>query len=98
MVFSSQIFLFWFLPLALGLYFLTPVRGRRLTLTLTSFGFYGWTNPLFAPLMLLQAVIDWTAGRVMGEPPSQAERATAEGARRARRRKLAVTCSVVANL
>ncbi len=98
MVFSSQIFLFWFLPFALGLYYLTPLRGRRLTLTLLSFGFYGWTNPAFAPLMLLQALIDWGAGQVMGEPVPEPERVGPEGARRHRRRRIAMTASIVANL
>jgi len=35
--FSSHLFLFYFLPFSLGLYYLTPIRGRNLLLTLLSF-------------------------------------------------------------
>jgi alginate O-acetyltransferase complex protein AlgI len=37
LVFSSHIFLFWFLPLALLLYYAVPVRARSLVLTLVSY-------------------------------------------------------------
>ena len=51
MVFSSHVFIFYFLPLALGVYYLLPHRGRNLSLTLLSYVFYGWANPLFVVLM-----------------------------------------------
>ncbi len=66
MVFSSHLFLFVFMPLALALYFATPERGRNLTLTLTSFVFYGWTNPAFIVLLLFSTFVDWYAGLVQG--------------------------------
>ena len=47
MVFSSHLFIFYFLPLALLLYYAMPQRGRNLLLTLVSYVFYGWANPLF---------------------------------------------------
>ena len=39
MVFSSHIFLCYFLPLALLLYYAMPQRGRNLVLTLLSYVF-----------------------------------------------------------
>ena len=48
MVFSSHLFIFYFLPLALMLYYAMPQRGRNLLLTLVSYVFYGWANPLFS--------------------------------------------------
>jgi len=62
MVFSSSIFLYWFLPLFLAAYYLTPRRGRSLTLSLASFFFYGWWRPDFVGLMLISTVVDYRAG------------------------------------
>src|SRR6516165_2251204 len=62
MVFSSHIFLFYFLPLALLLYYAMPQRGRNLLLTLLSYVFYGWVNPLFVVLMLASTTFDYVCG------------------------------------
>jgi alginate O-acetyltransferase complex protein AlgI len=67
MVFSSHIFLFYFLPLALGCYYLMPRRGKHLVLTLFSYLFYGWANPYFVVLMLTSTVIDYFCGLVIAE-------------------------------
>lgn len=64
-VFSSHIFLFGFLPLALLLYYATPPRGRSLTLTLLSYVFYGWWNPWFTLLMLGSTVLDYLCGKAI---------------------------------
>ena len=65
MVFSSYLFLFYFLPLALLLYYAAPTRARHLILTLLSYLFYGWANPLFVVLLLGSTTIDYAAGLVM---------------------------------
>jgi alginate O-acetyltransferase complex protein AlgI len=57
-VFSSYLFLFYFLPAALLLYYASPPRGRHLILTIVSYLFYGWANPLFVPLLLFSTVVD----------------------------------------
>jgi alginate O-acetyltransferase complex protein AlgI len=62
MVFSSHIFIFYFLPLALLLYYAMPQRGRNLVLTLVSYVFYGWANPLFVVLMLVSTTFDYFCG------------------------------------
>ncbi|MFY9343615.1 MAG: MBOAT family protein [Planctomycetota bacterium] len=67
MVFASFVFLFWFLPAFLPLYFATPQRWRNLTLTLGSFVFYGWWRPHYVLLMLAIVVVDYTVGRCMGD-------------------------------
>lgn len=70
MVFSSHIFLFYFLPIALLLYFAAPRRAQHLLLTLLSCVFYGWANPLFVPLMLCATVADYVSGLVIsGQRP-----------------------------
>ena len=53
MVFSSYLFIFFFLPLALLGYYAAPKKLRHLTLTIFSYIFYGWANPWFCLLMLI---------------------------------------------
>lgn len=65
MVFSSHLFLFYFLPAALLLYYLMPRRGKHLLLTIVSYGFYGWTNPLFMFLMLFSTAVDYFCGLLL---------------------------------
>jgi len=65
MVFSSHLFMFWFLPVALAAYYAAPRRGKHLVLTLLSYAFYGWANPLFAVLMFTSTLIDYICGLAM---------------------------------
>lgn len=67
MVFSSHIFVFYFLPLALLAYYLLPRRGKHLGLTLFSYFFYGWSNPYFIFLMMSSTGIDYFCGREVGK-------------------------------
>jgi alginate O-acetyltransferase complex protein AlgI len=62
MVFSSDIFLFYFLPLALGLYYLVPFRGRTALIAVCSYVFYGWANPLWAVIMFFGSSVDYLCG------------------------------------
>ncbi len=62
MVFSSHLFVYYFLPLALGLYYVAPRRLRHLALTLLSYLFYGWANPAFVLLMFGSTVVDYVCG------------------------------------
>ena len=64
MVFSSHLFVFYFLPLALLVYYLLPLRGKHIALTLFSYVFYGWANPWFVVLMFTSTLIDYIAGLV----------------------------------
>jgi len=66
MVFSSILFLFYFLPVVLlGYYLLHWTASRHVKhafLTLVSYVFYGWANPLFFVLMLTSTFIDYMCG------------------------------------
>ena len=60
MVFSSETFLFLFLPLFLVIYYLTPTRGKSLVILFASYLFYGWWR--FDFLLLLFLTTLWTFG------------------------------------
>lgn len=58
MVFSSEQFIFLFLPLFLAVYYLTPAKLKSWALVLGSYSFYAWWRVDF--LFLLIAVTLWT--------------------------------------
>ncbi len=64
MVFSSALFLYFFLPSALAVYYASG-RYKNLALTALSYLFYGWANPAFTLLMAFSTVVDFFAGLVM---------------------------------
>ena len=59
MVFSSPVFLFAFLPIALGIYFATPARWRNPVLVVLSALFYIWGGGAFFGLMVASALFDY---------------------------------------
>jgi alginate O-acetyltransferase complex protein AlgI len=64
MVFSTQIFLFLFLPLVLAGYYLLKIReSLRITfLLLASLFFYAWGEPKYVFVMLLSIIVDYAFG------------------------------------
>ncbi len=90
MVFSSHLFLFYFLPVALLLYFASPRRGRNAVLTILSYVFYGWSNPFFCLLLLFSTTVDYFCGLTI--------EGAGTGDRARRRRKTALVVSIVTNL
>jgi alginate O-acetyltransferase complex protein AlgI len=96
MVFSSYLFLFYFLPVTLLLYYAAPRRARHLILTILSYIFYGWANPLFLPLLLTSTAIDYIAGLVIARHP--AEHTVDAHLRRARPARIALVASICSNL
>lgn len=65
MVFSSLTFLFVFLPLTLGIYYLVPTRYKNAVLFASGIIFYAWGEPIYVWVMVLSTLIDYTAGRMM---------------------------------
>ena len=61
MVFSSILFLFYFMPVAFGLYYLTPNRWKNLTLLVLSLIFYSWGEVRYFPIMVASIIVDYTA-------------------------------------
>jgi alginate O-acetyltransferase complex protein AlgI len=88
MVFSSHIFLFYFLPLSLLAYYCMPKRGKNALMTAVSYIFYGWSNPLFTLLMLISTLIDYCGGLIIGLAPAGNHW----------RRKAGLLASIISNL
>jgi alginate O-acetyltransferase complex protein AlgI len=85
-VFTSHIFLFYFLPAVLLIYYLLP-RGRNVFLTIASYVFYGWWEPWFVLLMMLSTVIDYVCGGIIADAASSQ-----------RRRRTALVTAIVGDL
>lgn len=67
MLFNSYEFIFYFLPIIAGLYFLFRHQGRQRfaigTLVAGSFFFYAWWNPPYLLIFLLSIAVNFYAGR-----------------------------------
>jgi alginate O-acetyltransferase complex protein AlgI len=87
MVFSSFLFLFFFLPACLGCYFVAPARWKNLVLLVWSYLFYAWGAPRLIGLFFISTVVDYVLGRAIAANRSQVQR-----------QKLLLTVSLVFNL
>ena len=89
MVFSTPIFLFYFLVLTLLVYYVVPRKLRNLVLLTASLLFYYWGERVYVVIMFLSTAIDFTHGLLV-------ERCQKKGNDKGAR--LAVASSVVFNL
>lgn len=88
MVFSSILFLFYFLPITLILYFIIPkIPWKNLVIFVTSLLFYAWGEPVYVVIMLFSTFFDYVNGLLLEKY---------EGNQKARKRVLLV--SVLINL
>src|SRR5260221_5248028 len=62
MIFSSHIFLFYFLPIVLCLYYILPFKARTALIAISSYVFYGWANPIWAVIMFFGSSVDYMCG------------------------------------
>jgi alginate O-acetyltransferase complex protein AlgI len=105
MVFSSQIFIYYFLPTALLGYYLlcrAPQRWRNLWLVLTGYFFYGWAGPGFTVLMFATTSFDWLMSLVIARDDWHIWRggdvSLVPAGTRTRKQKLALFLSILSNL
>ncbi len=108
MVFSSHIFIYYFLPAALlGYYALwgAPQRWRNFWLIITGYIFYGWAEPRFTVLMFGTTFIDWLVSLAIAHNTWQVWRVwhrpvrkLVSGEPRTPLQHRAITVSVVCNL
>ena len=65
MLFSSNVFLFAFLPVTLLLYYISPRKLRNPVLLLWSLVFYGWGEPVYLFLMIGTIILTYVFGAVI---------------------------------
>jgi alginate O-acetyltransferase complex protein AlgI len=65
MVFSSYLFLFYFLPIVLGAYLIVPRAVKNLILISASLFFYAWGEPRFVGLLLALCAIDFVLSQAI---------------------------------
>lgn len=63
MVFSSLLFLFYFLPTVFLVYNIVPHKYKNLVLFIFSLFFYAWGEPIYVLLMLFSTVSDFFHGK-----------------------------------
>jgi len=78
MVFSSHIFLFYFLPIFLIGYFLivwskAKLSWANLFITIASYLFYGWFEPWFVTLMWVSTIVDYYCGKAIAKTGASAK-------------------------
>ncbi len=62
MVFSTLLFMFRFLPIALLLYYIVPAKYRNAVLFVVSLIFYSWGEVRYFPIMIFSTVLDYSCG------------------------------------
>lgn len=64
MLFSSSIFLFFFLPVVFVIYYVLSFSrlAQNIWLFVTSLFFYAWGEPIYVLLMLASILVNWGAG------------------------------------
>ena len=82
MLFSSSIFLFLFLPVVLGLYYLSPTKLKNVLLIVSSLVFYTWGEKVLVMVMITATVVDFLAALLIDKG----------------KRKLGMTISILMNL
>ena len=74
MVFSSNIFLFAFLPFFLACYYLTPWRAKSALILVFSYAFYAWWRPDFLGLLVGVTVVSYGFALAIGNASDESRR------------------------
>ena len=86
MIFSSITFLFYFLPIALLLYYMVPFKLKNLILLFFSLIFYAWGEPKYIFLMVFSSIVDYIIARIIDRYRGKTQS------------KIALCCSIFVNL
>jgi alginate O-acetyltransferase complex protein AlgI len=104
MVFTTHLFVFYFLPFVLLLYYsISHQRYRLLLLATMSYCFYAWANPPWALIMFFSTVQDYVCGvflyKLSGLPMEGDEYPVLPRDHpRTFGQRVALTCSIIGNL
>ncbi len=71
MIFSSIPFLFYFLPIVLGLYFIAPKPLKNTVLLLSSLVFYAWSEPVYVVLIVFSILLSYIFAICVGKAQSK---------------------------
>ena len=84
MVFSSAIFLYWFLPITFLLYHIVPVKkSKNILLVIASLVFYAFGQLQYLPLLLFSVLCNYVFGRLL---------------KNAKKRKIILTFALLINI
>ena len=89
MVFSTPVFMFYFLALTLLVYYVVPRKLRNVVLLVSSLFFYFWGEREYVSIMFISTAIDYSHGLIVERCK---DRGNDKGAR------MAVTSSIIFNL
>ena len=89
MVFSTPVFMFYFLALTLLVYYVVPRKLRNMVLLVSSLFFYFWGEREYVSIMFVSTAIDYSHGLIVERCK---DRGNDKGAR------MAVTSSIIFNL
>ncbi len=73
MVFSSLVFIFWFLPIFFTIYYVVPGQIKNAVLLIGSIVFYAWGEPKYLVLILLSILVNYIAGIIIGHIKTKQE-------------------------
>lgn len=76
MVFSSTVFLLFFMPLVICIYYNPWIRNQKFRnyfLLFASLGFYAWGEPVFVFLMLFSIFVTWLFGKQIAKSEDSAK-------------------------
>lgn len=65
MIFSSLLFLFWFIPIFFLIYYLTPSKLKNAVLLIGSIAFYAWGEPKYLILIFVSIAVNYLCGIIM---------------------------------
>ncbi|MBR6486565.1 MAG: MBOAT family protein [Lachnospiraceae bacterium] len=74
MIFSSLLFVFWFIPIFFTVYWLVPVKFKNIVLFIGSIVFYGWGEPKYLILLTISILVNYYAGILMHHYKGRADK------------------------
>ncbi|MBR5361540.1 MAG: MBOAT family protein [Lachnospiraceae bacterium] len=92
MIFSSLLFIFWFMPVFFILYYLVPMRYKNAVLFAGSIVFYGWGEPRYLILLAVSILVNYSAGLLIHRFRSSGE---ASGGGKFRKDRTVLICALV---
>lgn len=74
MVFSSALFVFMFLPLALGIYYILTPKFRNIGLLVISLIFFAWAHPRYILIILFSIAVNYISALALDNSKTQTGR------------------------